>query len=394
MNTKELLSTADNSLLYVITRPDIVMESGKGMRIKDTEGKEYLDFIGGWAVNCLGHSPKVLVEAISQQAETLINCSPAFNNRTQLEFAELLIGNCSMDRVFFMSTGAEANEGAIKLARKYGLKKLNGATDIITTQNSFHGRTMITMAATGKDHWQTLYGEPAKGFKKAVFNDLESMKALVDENTCAIMLEPVQGEGGVNVASQEYIEGLRSLCDEAGILLIFDEVQTGFGRCGTLYAYEHYGVEPDIITLGKGLGGGYPLSAMLTKEQFNIFERGDQGGTYTGQPLGMAVGHAVLKTILEPGFLNHVKAMEVYIKNKLSELSGSFEIENIRGLGLLLAFDLQQSQGGQVASACMDDGLIINSPNDKSIRLIPPLIVTESEVDEMLDILCRHLKPL
>lgn len=392
MNTSDLLSSANDNLLFVIQRPDIVMERGKGMWLTDTDGNSYLDFIGGWAVNALGHSPEILVKVLSEQAATLINASPAFLNKPLLEYAQLILSHSCMDRVFFMSTGAEANEGAIKLARKYGLSELGGATDIITTQNSFHGRTLLTMAATGKPHWENLFGSKITGFKKAEFNALESFEALVDSDTCAIMLEPVQGEGGVNVASQEFMEGLKALCERHKLLLIFDEIQTGMGRCGSLFAYEKFGVEPDIMTLGKGIGGGFPLSAMLVKERLNIFEPGDQGGTYTGQPLAMAVGKAILNELVAPGFLTSVNTVSEYIKERLLTLSEEYEISQVRGLGLLLAFDLEQSKGSDVVAACLKDGLIINSPRDTSIRLIPPLICSKQDVDTMLEILLSHVK--
>lgn len=379
------------SLLNVTTRPDIVMETGRGTRLWDTEGREYLDFVGGWAVNALGHSPEALSEAIADQARTLINASPAFFNGPMLRFAERLVASSELDRVFFTSTGAEANEGAIKLARKFGLRELGGATEVITTGGSFHGRTLATMAATGKPQWQALFGEPSPGFRKAGFNDLASVETLVDSDVCAVMVEPVQGEGGVNVADQEFLTGLRRLCDDRGILLIFDEVQTGMGRTGRLFAYEHYEVVPDVMTLGKGIGGGFPLSAMLAREALDIFEPGDQGGTYTGQPLGMAAGLAVLETLLSPGFLEHVRDMSAYTAERLGEMATDREIGPVRGLGLLQAFDLEESRGADVVKACLADGLILNSPKEGTIRLMPPLIVSRFDIDEMLGILSRHL---
>ncbi len=393
MNTQELLDIANNALLKVTKRPDIVMARGKGMSLWDTEGREYLDFIGGWAVNCLGHSPQVLVDALCRQAETLINGSPSFYNVPMLEYADLLVKNSCMDKVFFMSTGAEANEGAIKLARKYGLKHKQGAIDIITTQRSFHGRTLVTMAATGKPQWETLYGPRLPGFLKADFNDLESVRALVSDQTCAIMLEPVQGEGGVHVATPEFINGLRELCDRHGILLIFDEVQTGFGRTGTLFGYQHYGVEPDIITLGKGIGGGYPLSAMMAKAKLDIFDPGDQGGTYTGQPLAMAVGLAVLREMLNTDLLAHCQRMGELLRQGLHAMAAEgYEVENVRGLGLLVAFDLKQSKGEDIVARCRDlERVLINAPQEKSIRLMPPLIVEQNHIEQLLSVLRKHL---
>lgn len=391
MDPRSSLDTAKQTLLRVADRPDIVMESGHGMRLRDSEGREYLDYIGGWAVNCLGHSPAVISRAISSQARTLVNASPAFLNEPMLRFAEALVSQSALDRVFFMSIGAEANEGAIKLARKFGLKERGGATDIITTQGGFHGRTLATMAASGKPQWQTLFGQAVPGFRKALFGDIDSVRELADDGVCAVMVEPVQGEGGVNVAPLEFITGLRQLCDELGLLLILDEVQTGMGRTGKLFAHEHYGVVPDVLTLGKGIGGGFPLSAMLVGEDYDIFDPGDQGGTYTGQPLAMAAGLAVLETLVAPGFLEHVGEMSEYTARRLEELAATHEVTRVRGLGLLQAFDLEQSRGADVVKACLADGLIINSPKDATIRLMPPLIVEPDDVDEMVEILSRHL---
>ncbi|MFH0780424.1 MAG: aminotransferase class III-fold pyridoxal phosphate-dependent enzyme [Pseudomonadota bacterium] len=278
MDNKKLLEIANTKLLKVTNRPDIIMCKGQGMYLSDTNENKYLDFIGGWAVNCLGHSPKVISNILAKQSCTLVNASPSFYNLPMLEYAELLVNNCCFERVFFSSTGAEANEGAIKLARKFGHVFKDGASDIITTQHGFHGRTITTMSATGKEQWETLFEPKTKGFSKAIFNDFESVKNLATKKTCAIMIEPIQGEGGVNVATIDYIQKLRDFCDKENILLVFDEIQTGMGRTGKLFCYEHYGIAPDMMTLGKGIGGGFPLSALLTKEKFNIFDPGDQGG--------------------------------------------------------------------------------------------------------------------
>lgn len=387
METEKLLHTAHSGLLSTAARPDIVMAGGKGLILEDTRGRSYLDFIGGWAVNCLGHCPDVLVKALSEQAETLINASPSFYNRPQLEYTELLLAHTCMDRVFFTSTGAEANEGAIKLARKYGQKKKNGAYEIITTWKGFHGRTLTTMAATGKPEWETLFEPKSRGFKKGVFRDADSIRELVTEKTCAVMLEPVQGEGGIIPAPEDFLKEVRQICDETGTLLIFDEIQTGMGRTGTLFAYEQYGVEPDILTLGKGIGSGFPLSAMLAKEALDIFDPGDQGGTYTGQPLAMAAGLAVLRELIRRDIPGHAAQMGKIIQERLTRLSTTHEIENIRGRGLLIAFDLAQTPGADLVAQCLEKGLLINAPQEKSIRLMPPLVVTEKEIEQMFDIL-------
>lgn len=390
-NSKDY-SAAKNNLLTVTSRPNAVMERGEGMYLYDTNGNKYLDFIGGWAVNCIGHSPKILVDALSQQAQLLINGSPSFFNAPMLEYAERITALAGLERVFFTSTGAEANESAIKLARKFGHKYKNNAYEIITTHNSFHGRTLTTMAATGKKHWEDLFEPKSKGFRKAEFNNLDSIKAQVNEKTCAIMLEPIQGEGGVNVATQEFMQGLRQLCDQENILLILDEVQTGIGRTGKMFGFEHYGIKPDILSLGKGIGGGFPLSAMLCKESLNIFDPGDQGGTYSGQPLAMTAGLAVLNAFEEDKILDNCNQQSQFLIEQLNLISKNYEINNIRGKGLLLAFDLTSDKASEIAKACMHKGLIINAAKAHSIRLIPPLIVSQTESEQMLEILISCLK--
>ena len=393
MENKQLLQIADTALLSVTDRPNIVMEKGEGLYLFDLEGNRYLDFIGGWAVNCLGHAPKVISDVLSDQSRRLVNASPSFYNLPMLEYADLLIRNCCFDRVFFSSSGAEANEGAIKLARKFGAKCKNGASDIITTHHGFHGRTLTTMAATGKPQWENLFEPKTGGFIKTTFNDFESVEHSVTENTCAIMIEPVQGEGGVNVATDDYVTALRKLCSQEDIILIFDEIQTGMGRTGKLFCYEHYGIEPDIMTLGKGIGGGFPLSALLAKKHLNIFDPGDQGGTYTGQPLGMSVGLAVLKKLLSQNLVDHCEKMGSIIFKRLLELSQNFKIENIRGRGLLIAFDLVGMNGADLVKNCLYDNLLINSPSENSIRLMPPLVVNKREIEEMFTILKNNLPP-
>lgn len=390
-NTKELLIEAEESILFTTMRPNLVMESGKGMYLWDMEGKKYLDFIGGWAVTSLGHCPNVIKEALINQCDKLINASPSFYNKPMIEFAKLLTDNSCFDKVFFASSGSEANEGAIKLARKYGAKFLNGAYEIITTINSFHGRTLATMSATGKKAWESLYEPKVPGFKHVPLNDIDAIKACITSSTCAIMLEPTQGEGGVNEASKDYIKELSNICKERGILLIFDEVQTGLGRTGKLFAYEHYDVEPDIMSLAKGIGGGYPLSALLVKEALNIFESGDQGGTYSAQPLGMVVGKAVVDEIINKSLSYNAEIQGNYIIKKLMEIKDKYKLKNIRGKGLLLAFDLPVDNGKQVVDRCLDNGLILNSPKPSTIRLIPPLIVTEKDTDKMINILSKVL---
>lgn len=387
-----LLSDGKNNILFTTNRPNIIMERGEGMYLYDTEGNKYLDFMGGWAVNCLGHCHEAITKALVEQSGKLINASPSFYNKPMIELAALLTKNSCFDKVFFCSSGAEANEGAIKLARKYGSKFLKGAYEIITMENSFHGRTLATMSATGKKAWASLYEPKVPGFKHVPYNDINAIKSSITPNTCAIMLEPIQGEGGVISADIEYVKAIREICNEHQILLIFDEVQTGLGRTGELFAYEHYGIEPDIMTLAKGIGGGYPLAALLTKDKFNIFEVGDQGGTFSSQPLGMAVGYAVVSEIINKSLSKNAEVTGKYIIEKLNELAKKFNLKNIRGRGLLLAFDLPTEKGADLVRICLNNGLIINSPRPSIIRLMPPLIVTNEDIDKMISILSLSLQ--
>lgn len=382
-----LLESVRKHVLHTANRPDVVMERGEGMMLYDTEGKAYLDFIGGWAVNSLGHSPSVLQQALAKQACTLVHASPAFYNKPQAEFAELLAGVSGMDKVFFTSTGAEANESAVKLARKHGALHLNGAYEIVTLTNSFHGRTLAMMSATGKSQWEPLFAPKVDGFVHVPINDLDACFAAVTNHTCAIMVELIQGEGGVHSVSEAYLYGLRKICDMYGILLIFDEIQTGLGRTGKLFAYQHYGIKPDILTLGKGIGGGFPLSAMLTKEQYDLFQPGDQGGTFTGQPLAMAAGIAVLQELLKRDLAANADKQGRYLLGKLEELTVEFPVTNARGKGLLLAFDVPEGAAAPLAATCMSKGLLINAPNASTIRLMPALIVQQRDMDEMIAIL-------
>ena len=391
-DTRELLAEAKRSILFTTVRPEVVMEKGEGLYLWDTDGEKYLDFVGGWAVTSLGHSPAVIAKALARQSKVLVNASPSFLNIPMIEYARLLVNHSCFDRVFFASSGAEANEGAIKLARKYGSLYRDGAFEIITTVNSFHGRTLATMSATGKKKWENLFEPKVPGFIHVPLNDFAALKAAVNSRTCAVMLEPIQGEGGVFEVDFDYIRQLRQLCDEQGILLIFDEVQTGLARTGKLFAYQHYGVEPDVMTLAKGIGGGFPLAALLVKERFNIFEAGDQGGTYSGQPLAMAVGLAVMQEVLEKNLVDNAAMQGEYIQKKLREIAARFRLTNIRGKGLLLAFDLPTEQGAEVVAACLRQGLLVNSPQPATIRLMPALIVNTAEIDWMTEILANVLQ--
>ncbi len=384
-----------HSVMFITKRPEVTMVEGKGSWITDNNGKRYLDFLQGWAVNCLGHSNPGIVAALNAQAKKLINSSPAFYNEPMIGLSNLLTGNSCFDKVFFASSGAEANEGAIKLARKWGQLNKNGAFEIITFDHSFHGRTLATMSASGKPGWDTMFAPQVPGFPKADLNDLESVKKLVTDKTVAVMIEPIQGEGGVIPAIKEFMHALRKFTKENNILLIADEVQAGCGRTGTLFAYQHYGIEPDIMTLGKGIGGGVPLAALMATDAAACFVPGDQGGTYNGNPLMTAVGISVIEQLLAPGFLDSVKAKGELLKSELLKLSAEFNLEGERGEGLLRALMLGKDIGGKLVELARDqnpEGLLINSPRPNLLRFMPALNVSEDEIRQMANMLRELLK--
>lgn len=385
---------AINKLMYVTNRPEIVFTEGSGMWMTDHTGKRYLDYLQGWAVNALGHAPQCISDALVAQGKKLINPSPAFYNAPSIELANLLTENSVFDRVFFTNSGAEANEGAFKLARKWGKLNKNSAGEdrfeIITFNHSFHGRTIATMSASGKPGWDTMFAPQVPGFPKAELNDLASVERLISKKTVAVMLEPVQGEGGVIPATREFMQGLRRLTKNANLLLIVDEVQTGVGRTGELFGYQLSGIEPDIMTLGKGIGGGVPLAALLAREEIACFEAGEQGGTYNGNPLMTAVGAAVIKELLKPDFLPTVKATGAYLSAELIKLSDKHGFDGERGEGLLRALKLGKDIGPQIVEAARDlnpVGLLLNSPRPNLIRFMPSLNVTKDEIDQMLTML-------
>lgn len=389
----DLISLSSN-LMPITARPEIVFMRGEGAYLFDDQGKRYLDWVQGWAVNCLGHSPAVIAKAIAEQSSLLINPSPAFYNEPSLKLASLLTQHSCFDHVFFASSGAEANEGAIKLARKWGQLHKGGAFEIITFTNGFHGRTLATMSASGKTGWDTLFAPQVPGFPKATLNDLESVTQQINLDTVAIMLEPIQGEAGVIPAEAEFMKGLRALCDKHNLLLIADEVQTGCGRTGDLFAYELYGIEPDIMTLGKGIGGGVPLSALLSKQACSCFLPGDQGGTYCGNPLMCAVGCAVLQSVLAEGFLSSTRQIGRQLTSGLQSLSNEFGLGEVRGKGLLLALELGLDVAPQVVAAARDAGLLLNAPRSHCLRFMPALNSTEEEIRQGLALLHDVLKPL
>jgi len=379
-----------HSVMFITKRPDIEMVSGKGSWLEDNNGKHYLDFMQGWAVNCLGHSNPGMISALETQARKVINPSPAFYNEPMIILADLLTKHSCFDKVFFANSGAEANEGAIKLARKWGQVQKNSAYEIITFDHSFHGRTIATMSASGKPGWDTMFAPQVPGFPKADLNDLASVEKLINEKTVAVMLEPVQGEGGVIPATQEFMKALRELTTQKGILLIVDEVQAGCGRTGRLFAHQLFDVEPDIMTLGKGIGGGVPLSALLCTDAVACFVPGDQGGTYNGNPLMTAVGVSVIEQLTAPGFLEEVRAKGEYLKQKLLQLSQKHHFEGERGEGLLRALILDRDIGPDLVEKARTNnpiGLLINSPRPNLLRFMPALNVSRDEIDQMINML-------
>jgi len=384
-----------HSVMFITPRPEVIMAEGKGSWLTDNNGKRYLDFLQGWAVNCLGHSNPGMIEALNVQAKKLINPSPAFYNEPMIGLSNLLTANSCFNKVFFANSGAEANEGAIKLARKWGQLNKSGAFEIITFDHSFHGRTLATMSASGKPNWDTMFAPQVAGFPKADLNDLDSVKKLVTDKTVAVMLEPVQGEGGVIPTSQEFMRELRKFTKENNILLIADEVQAGCGRTGSLFAYQNYGIEPDIMTLGKGIGGGVPLAALLATDAVACFVPGDQGGTYNGNPLMTAVGISVIEQLLAPGFLDSVKAKGELLKSELLKLATDFNLEGERGEGLLRALMLGKDIGPKLVELARDrnpEGLLINSPRPNLLRFMPALNVSDDEIRQMCNVLRELLK--
>ncbi|MCC7548010.1 MAG: acetylornithine transaminase [Burkholderiales bacterium] len=375
------------ALMNITTRPELIFVRGQGSWLWDHEGRRYLDFVQGWAVNCLGHSPQPIADALAVQAHRLITPSPAFYNEPSIRLADWLVRHSCFDRVFFTNSGAEANEGAIKLARKYGARHREGAYEIITFDGAFHGRTLATMSASGKKQFDALFEPKVPGFPRARLNDLASVEALLGPRTVGVMLEPIQGEAGVWPATVQFLRDLRALTAERGILLIVDEVQTGMGRTGDLFGYEHAGIEPDIMSLGKGIGGGVPLGAMLARESVSCFEPGDQGGTYNGNPLMCAVGLAVAGSIGAPEFLDGVRRTGEHLRGRLEAFSRAQHLGEVRGRGLLLALDLGQPIGGRIVDAARARGLLINSPRPECLRFMPALNVTHEEVDAMIEIL-------
>lgn len=389
MKTQEIIQTVDDNYMPVFARYSIVLSYGEGPYVYDNDGKKYLDFLAGIAVNVLGHGHPALVAAISQQAGKLIHCSNLYYTEVQAKLVESLAKVSGLGKVFMANSGAEANEGAIKLARKYA-KKINAdKIEIISAQHCFHGRTLATLTATAQPKYQKGYEPLPGGFSYVPFNDIEALKAAVTEKTCAILLEPIQGEGGINMPDETYLQQVRQLCDEKEILLILDEIQTGMGRTGTMFAYEQYGIVPDIVTLAKGLGGGVPIGAFIASDKVaSVFTSGDHGSTFGGNPLACAAANAVLLAIKEEGLLENAKQLGNYFAKGLLVLQAKYPklITQVRGKGLMLGAQLTLP-GRDIVNACLAKGVIINCTAGDVLRFVPPLTIERAHVDEVLAVL-------
>ena len=385
----EIIAEGQKYVMNTYGRLPIAMVKGRGAYVYDADGKEYLDFVAGVAVNALGHCCPEVVDAICTQANQLIHCSNLYWIAPQVELAKMLVENSDFDKVFFCNSGAEANEGAIKLARKTAKEKGHPERfEIITMLKSFHGRTLATLTATGQEKFHQGFGPLSVGFKYVSYNDIQALKDAISDVTCAVMLEPVQGEGGVIAADDTYLEQVRALCDQNDLLLIFDEVQVGLGRTGKLFAYQHSNVVPDIITLAKALGGGAPIGAVMAKDEIaSNFKPGDHASTFGGNPLVTAAGVAALSTIIKQDLPGNATRMSEYMTAKFEELKTKYDfILEIRGKGLLLGLQLA-IDGAGIVKSCLDKGLLINCTAGTVLRFVPPLNITEKEIDKMLEIL-------
>jgi acetylornithine aminotransferase len=380
-------------MFQTYSRFPITLVRGKGCRVWDEGGKEYLDFVGGIAVCALGHSAPLVSRALEEQSEILVHVSNLYYTRPQTELAQILVENSFADRVFFCNSGAEANEAAIKLARRYANEKSGHQRHaMISMNNSFHGRTMATLSATGQAKIQDGYDPLLEGFKFVPFNDLKALDKALDELVCAVIIEPIQGEGGVVLPDPDYLKGVKKLCEERNAILIFDEVQVGLGRTGRLFAHEHFGITPDIMTLAKALGNGLPIGAMLAKEKLaRVFGPGSHASTFGGTPLVTTVSKAVLKSLLEDGWIDNCRVMGNYFKEKLEKLAQKYSfVKEVRGLGLILGMEIDHP-GAPIVTACMKEGVLINCAREKVLRFIPPLIVGEEEIDLLVEVLDRVL---
>lgn len=389
MNSAEWIARGENCIMKTYGRYPLAPVRGEGCRVWDADGKVYLDFLAGVAVNNLGHCHPKVVAALQKQAAELIHCSNYYHIPQQIELAEILCAHSFADKAFFCNSGAEANESAIKLARKYSREKFGeDRFEIITALASFHGRTMATVSATGQEKIQKFFDPLLHGFRHVPFNDVTALSEAVGPATCAVMLEPIQGEGGVVVPSTAYLQAVRRICDENDLLLIFDEVQTGMGRTGRLFAHEHFGIAPDIMTIAKALAGGAPIGAMLARDEIaGSFGPGTHGSTFGGNPLVTAAALAAVRVILEDGILGRAEEMGEYLLGELTALKREFAfITDVRGIGLMIGMELD-IPAGDIVNKGLERGLLLNVAQERVLRFVPPLVVTKAEVDEMICIL-------
>jgi acetylornithine aminotransferase/acetylornithine/N-succinyldiaminopimelate aminotransferase len=391
MNLKEIIDLDKKYFMNTFgNRTPVCFDYGKGINLWDIDGKKYYDFFAGIAVSAVGHSHPKLVNAIKTQAEKLIHCSNLYYVESQAKLAKLLVKNSCADKVFFANSGAEANEGAIKLARIYFKKKgMEEKFEIITLANSFHGRTLATIAATGQNKYQKPYSPLTPSFLSVPINDLAALENAINDSTCAVMIEPIQGESGVNLTTSEYLKGVRKLCDEKGILLIFDEVQSGLGRTGKLFSYQHFDVEPDIFTLAKALGGGFPIGALCAKEHVaKAFEPGDHGSTFGGNPLACSAALASLEIILEENLVENSEKMGDYFIEKLSQLAKKYNfIKDVRGKGLMIAVEFSIEKAAEIKNKCFDECYLLGNVGNNILRILPPLIISKEDIDKMISML-------
>jgi len=387
--TQQTIDRAERFMFQTYRRAPLTLVRGDGCRVWDEQDKEYLDFVGGIAVCALGHSSPVISTAICEQSKKLVHVSNLYYTQPQIDLAEILVENSFAERVFFSNSGAEANEAAIKLARHYSKDHYGPNRHVILSmENSFHGRTMATLSATGQEKIRKGFEPLLDGFRYIPFNDLHALKAAVDESVCAILLEPIQGEGGIVVPDQDYLRGVRQICDAHNLLLIVDEIQVGMGRTGKLFAYQHSGITPDIMTLAKALGNGLPIGAMLAKEALkDSLGAGTHATTFGGSPLITSGALALVKSLLNDGWIEHARDMGNYFKKGLLDLQRQYSrIQEVRGLGLILGL-LVEGEGNEFVSACMDKGFLINCVQERILRFVPPLIVSKNEIDRLLNCL-------
>lgn len=393
MDKKTIIEETEKYYLPVFGRYPMVMELGQGCRVWDNEGNEYVDAFAGIAVNSLGYNHPVLVKAISEQAAKLMHCSNLYYTEIQAKALRVVAEATGMDRIFFANCGAEGNEGAMKLARKYGVSKAPTKYKIISADESFHGRTFDTLAATGHDYYHVGYGPLSPGHVLVPYGDIKALEAQMDDDVCAVLLEPIQGEGGVHVPPDEYLQQVRALCDKHDALLIFDEVQTGVARTGKWFAYMHSGVKPDILTFAKGIGGGFPVAGFAVPERLaHVFKPGDHGGTFGGNPLACAAVYATLTTIKSEGLVDKVAEKGEYFKNELRKLQKKYpdKVTDVRGCGLMLGMEVA-GEGKPIVESCLANNVIVNCTAGNVIRIVPPLIISKEEIDIVVAALCKAL---